>query len=217
MGWVEALAISDGGVLAHGRLADLEGLVGPGTSRLALGPEEAAIPALADAHLHLLDAALADERVDISGLSPDQTLDRIGEAHTASRDPDAWLEGEGWDPDGWGIWPDAGDLERVAPGRLAAFWAHDRHSLWVSERALAEAAITADRGPERRHDPAARRRYAERRPARDGGGPHPRPDPGAVGGAPARSCRAALAPPRRRTSATRPGVSSAARESPSPA
>ena len=35
----------------------------------------------------------------------------------AMADPDAWLEGHGWDSDRWGGWPTAADLETVAPGR----------------------------------------------------------------------------------------------------
>ncbi|HYM83478.1 MAG TPA: amidohydrolase family protein, partial [Candidatus Dormibacteraeota bacterium] len=146
-GWVEAVAIGhDGTVVAAGAAADLEPLVSRATRRLRLGPEQVAIPALADAHLHLLDAALADERLDLVGLARPAALDRIARAHQALADPDAWLEGDGWHPDAWGGWPDAEDLERVAPGRRAAFWAHARHALWASERALAEAGVDAARG-----------------------------------------------------------------------
>jgi predicted amidohydrolase YtcJ len=43
------------------------------------------------------------------------------------------------------VWPTADDLERVAPGRAVALWAHDHHALWVSHRALDIAGIDADR------------------------------------------------------------------------
>jgi predicted amidohydrolase YtcJ len=143
MGWAEAVAISDGRVVAAGRREELEPLAAAGTRHLALGPDEVAVPALTDAHLHLLDAALAGERLDLGGADRAATLARIAAAHAALVDPDAWLEGDDWTADGWGGWPDAADLERVAPGRRAAFWAHDRHSMWVSTRALEEAGVTA--------------------------------------------------------------------------
>ena len=57
------------------------------------------------------------------------------------RDPDAWIEGAGWDADRFGAWPTADDLEAAAPGRLVSLWAHDHHALLVSRRALAEAGI----------------------------------------------------------------------------
>ena len=56
-----------GRVVAAGSAADVEGLVGPGTRRLALAPDEVAIPGLTDAHLHLAEAALARRRVNLDG------------------------------------------------------------------------------------------------------------------------------------------------------
>ena len=47
------------------------------------------------------------------------------------------LEGHGWDVDRWGRWPTATLLDDAAPGRPAAIWAHDHHSLWTSRAALA--------------------------------------------------------------------------------
>jgi predicted amidohydrolase YtcJ len=149
MGWTQALAIGGGRVLAHGPAAALDELVGPRTRRLGLGPDEAVVPALADAHLHLLDSALAGERLDLTGLAPPAALERVAAAHAALDEPDAWLEGDGWDADAWGTWPDAAELDRAAPGRRVALWAHDRHALWVSTRALDEAGISA-----RSDDPA---------------------------------------------------------------
>jgi hypothetical protein len=141
-GWVEALAIAGGRVLAAGSAGDVGDLVGPKTQHLELGPDEVAIPGLTDAHLHLAEAAIGASQVDLSavpGLAPG--LARIGAAHVALRDPDAWLLGHGWESDRWGGWPTAADLDRVAPGRHVALWAHDHHSLWVSGRSLAAAGI----------------------------------------------------------------------------
>ncbi len=64
----------------------------------------------------------------------------IAAGHRALGDPDAWLEGQGWDAEGWGRWPTADELERVAPGRRAVFWAHDHHAYWVSPAALTASA-----------------------------------------------------------------------------
>jgi predicted amidohydrolase YtcJ len=144
LGWVDALAIGDGGILAAGSLDDAEALAGPATRRLQLEPDEVAIPGLTDAHLHLADAALAAGQVDLS-TSGDRRdgLARVAAAAAALPDLDSWILGAGWDVDRWGGWPTAVDLERVAPGRLVAIRAHDHHALWVSERALAVAGLDA--------------------------------------------------------------------------
>src|SRR6476660_3288703 len=149
-GWVEAVGIRDGRIAFAGSEVALETRADPFTERIALEPDEVAIPGLTDAHLHLAGAADATRQVDLSG-APTLTegLARIRAAHAASGDPDAWLEGHGWDVDRWGRWPTADDLETVAPGRRAAFWAHDHHAMLASRAALTMAGLdraTADPG-----------------------------------------------------------------------
>ena len=145
-GWAEALAILDGRVAAVGSAAAVEALAGPGTRRIDLRPDEVAIPGLTDAHLHLVEAALARMRVDLHGaetvIEAQAAVRTAVEAHP---DADRWIEGAGWDADRLGRWPTADDLEAVAPHRRVALWAHDHHALLVSHRALAEAGIDDDR------------------------------------------------------------------------
>src|SRR6476661_5436836 len=107
-GWVEAIGIRDGRVAFAGTEVDLETRADPFTRRLRLEDDEVAIPGLTDAHLHLVQAALARSQVDLSG-SPtlSDRLDRIRVGHRTLVDGDAWLLGHGWDADRWGAWPTA--------------------------------------------------------------------------------------------------------------
>ena len=124
-------------------------MAGQRTRRIELGPDEVALPGLTDSHLHLAEAALAVDQVQLTEAATlDAALDRIRAAH-AGLEPGAWLTGNGWSADRWGAWPTAAQLETVAPGRLVALWAHDHHALWVSHAALAIAGL----GPASR-DPA---------------------------------------------------------------
>lgn len=145
-GWVEAVGITDGRVAFAGSAIDLETRADPHTLRIEMDPDEVAIPGLTDAHLHLAEGGVGLDRIDLTS-SPtlEDGLDRIAAAHGALTDGDAWLEGHGWHNDRWGVWPTAADLERVAPGRAVALWAHDHHALWVSEQALRIAGIDAER------------------------------------------------------------------------
>ena len=146
-GWVSAMAVAGGRVIATGTRDDLEGVTGPGTRRLRLAPDEVAIPGLTDAHLHLAEAALARLRVNLDDARSIGTiLERVRAAASSETDADAWIEGAGWDADLLERWPTATDLETAAPGRLVALWAHDHHALLASARALTEAGIDADRG-----------------------------------------------------------------------
>lgn len=141
-GWVEALGIRDGRVAFAGTEVDLETRADPHTERIALEPDEVAIPGLTDAHLHLAQCAVATGQVDLSDARTlDDGLARIRAAHERLTEPDAWLEGHGWDSDRWGRWPTAADLETAAPGRRCAIWAHDHHALLASRAALIAGAV----------------------------------------------------------------------------
>ena len=144
LGVVEALAIRSGRVLAAGTASQIEALVGPPTRRLNLAPDEAIVPGLTDAHLHLADAAVAAVQLDLdSAPTLAVALDRIHDADMTLADPTAWLRGGGWDAGRWSAWPTAADLDRVAPGRRVILWSHDLHAVWVSSPALAAAGLTA--------------------------------------------------------------------------
>ncbi|MEW5991419.1 MAG: amidohydrolase [Chloroflexota bacterium] len=136
-GWVEAVGIRGGRVAFAGSAVELETRADPHTLRIELEPGEIAIPGLTDAHLHLLDAAIAAEAVELTEAATlDEGLALLAAAH-AALPGGTWLVGAGWDQRRWGRWPTAADLERVAPGRPAALWSFDHHAVWVSRVALA--------------------------------------------------------------------------------
>ena len=146
-GWVEAIGIRDGRIAFAGSEVFLETRADPFTERIRLEPDQVAIPGLTDAHLHLVQAAIARRQVDLTDAATlDEGLARLRTAHEALP-PDAWLEGHGWDSDRWGGWPTADQLETVAPGRCAALWAHDHHALWASRAAIAMAGLGTDDPP----------------------------------------------------------------------
>jgi predicted amidohydrolase YtcJ len=146
-GWVEAIGIRDGRVAFAGSEVYLETRADPFTERIVLEPDQVAIPGLTDAHLHLARCAAATRQIDLTDAATlGDGLARVRDAHVALGDPEAWLEGHGWDLDRWGRWPTADDLETVAPGRRCALWAHDNHSLLVSRAGLEAAGVTRDTG-----------------------------------------------------------------------
>ncbi len=146
-GWQEGLAVLDGRIIAAGRRHDIAELAGAGTRTMELAPGQVALPSVTDAHLHLVDAALAADEVDLERSATLETaLERVARADTArlaDGERDGWLLGHGWATDGWAARPTAADLERVAPGRRIALWSHDHHTMWLSMAALADAGIDA--------------------------------------------------------------------------
>lgn len=139
-GWVDAIGIDGGRVVAAGSVDDVRAALPASASETRLRPDEAALPGLTDSHLHLAEAALAAVRVDLAdAVTLEEGLRRV--AAVVAANDDGWIEGKGWDADRWGRWPTAADLERVAPGRAIALWAHDHHALWVSAEALRRGGI----------------------------------------------------------------------------
>jgi predicted amidohydrolase YtcJ len=140
-GWVEAIGIRDRKVAFAGSAVELETRADPHTLRVELEPGEIAIPGLTDAHLHVIDAALAMTQVDLATAPTlDEGLERIAAAARRVPAP-GWIFGGGWDQRRWAGWPTAEALERAAPGRLVALHSFDHHCLWVSRSALAAAGI----------------------------------------------------------------------------
>jgi predicted amidohydrolase YtcJ len=143
-GWVEALGIANGKVIAAGRRTDVEAAAAGRTHRIELAPGEVALPGFTDAHIHLVDTAIAAESIDLFAAETlDDALQLVSDA--AARIPaPGWILGSGWDQRRWGAWPHADMLERVAPGRHVALRSFDLHALWASPAALAAAGIDAE-------------------------------------------------------------------------
>jgi hypothetical protein len=146
LGWVEALAIGQGRVLAAGTRASVEALAGPDTLTWVLPPALAVTPSFTDAHLHCASAALAAGQPELTGLDRAAVSGLIGQSHRTMLergDEDGWLLGHGWSFAALGEHPDAAWLDEAAPGRPVALWAHDHHSRWLSARAIQVAGLAA--------------------------------------------------------------------------
>lgn len=146
---VEALAVSDGRIVATGTSADVARLAGPATKVVDLGGRFV-MPAFHDAHVHPVSAGVELGQCNLNDVeTAEATLTAVRacvEAH-ASR---SWLVGGGWAlpsfPPGR---PNKEELDAVTGSRPAALSSADGHSLWVNSAALAAAGITrATRDPE---------------------------------------------------------------------
>src|SRR5690349_19814876 len=114
---VQALAIRDGRVLAAGSEGKVQAAVGGRAEGINLRGR-ALIPALTDAHVHLIWHGLARREIRLEGVNDlDLALKRIAEG--AARLPEgAWMRGGGWDHSLWGgRWPTAAALDALVPDR----------------------------------------------------------------------------------------------------
>jgi predicted amidohydrolase YtcJ len=140
----EAIAITRGKVLAVGKSAQIEALVGPNTRRIDVRGA-VVLPGLVDAHAHLAGLGDALATIDLRGTgSYAEVLERVAKA--ARDQPDGWLVGRGWDQNDWADknYPTGAELERVAPGRNVWLRRVDGHAALASPAALKAARV--DRG-----------------------------------------------------------------------
>ncbi len=144
-GFVEALAISDGKVLAAGPAAEIAALQGPGTKIVDLAGR-GAIPGLNDAHMHLLPLGLGMSEVNLrpeEGVrGVDEILRRIAVAAKGKK-PGEWVFGRGYDHNelAEGRHPTAEELDRVAPDNPVYIKRTCGHVGVVNSRAMQAAGI----------------------------------------------------------------------------
>ncbi len=138
---VQALAIRDGRVLALGTESDVREVAGHQFELIDLHGH-AAIPALTDAHVHLIYHALARRSVRLDGERDFNTvLKRIA---AAAKSGSGWIQGGGWDHSLWGgRWPTAADLDVIVPDRPVLLSRKDGHAAWLNSAALRIAGIDA--------------------------------------------------------------------------
>jgi predicted amidohydrolase YtcJ len=103
------------------------------------------IPGMIDSHLHVMDIGFAALTLDLKGTaSLDDALQRVG-AYAAERSESAWIMGEGWNQEIWGLgrFPTAAELDTVVADRPVWLMRIDGHAGWANGAALERAGITA--------------------------------------------------------------------------
>ncbi len=138
---VQAIGIRDGRVIAAGSEGKVQAAVGGRAEGINLRGR-AVIPALTDAHVHLVWHGLGRRTVRLEGVDDlDVAVLRVAEGATALPEG-AWVQGGGWDHSRWGgQWPRAQDLDTLLPDRPAMLMRKDGHSAWVNSYALRLAGI----------------------------------------------------------------------------
>ena len=140
-GWVEALAIRQGIIVAVGDDAALEGYRGKATRVLDLHGETV-LPGLHDLHVHPMYAGSTARQCRIpqgSGLGETQAL--LKQCATRAGQ-DQWVVGGQWDAPALGRIPDRRDLDEVSAGHPVYLEDTSGHSVWVNSKALALSGVT---------------------------------------------------------------------------
>jgi predicted amidohydrolase YtcJ len=141
---VQAIGIRDGRVISVGSEGKVQAAVGGRAEPINLRGR-AVIPALTDAHVHLVWHGLARREIRLEGVDDlDVALQRVA-AGAAGLPEGAWALGGGWDHSLWGgRWPTTAALDALIPDRPVLLSRKDGHSAWVNSRAIQIAGIADD-------------------------------------------------------------------------
>ena len=103
------------------------------------------IPALGDAHTHLLWYALLRRRVDLRGATSEPDAASRVASYAADHPGSGWIQGSGWNENTWDVTrlPSRLSLDTVCPGRPVVLSRADGHMVWTNSVALQAAGITS--------------------------------------------------------------------------
>src|SRR5271166_5266305 len=140
----QAIAVSDGCVVAIGSNDEIRKLKGEHTQVVDLGGHFV-MPGFNDAHLHLEHAGLELLSVDLRGTRSLQEMQQRIAAAAKSAAPGEWLVGGGWDQTLWidQKLPDRQDVDAVTGGHPALFSRVDGHMAVANSAALKAGGVTA--------------------------------------------------------------------------
>ncbi len=142
-GFVQALAVRDGVILAVGTDDEIAELTGRRTRVIDLRGR-LALPAFGDAHVHPVSGGLESLRCNLVGLQTRHDCLAAVDDYSSSRPGGGWVLGAGWTMSAFpGGLPTAADLDSVTGGRPAFLPNRDHHSAWVNTAALKIANIDA--------------------------------------------------------------------------
>ena len=144
----QAIAVRDGHIVAVGSNDEIRKLRGGHTQVFDLGGHFV-MPGFNDAHVHLEEAGLELQSVDLRGTRSLQEMQQLIAASAETAAPGDWLVGGGWDHTVWpgGTLPTRQDLDAVTGGHPAVFSRVDGHIAVANTAALKIGGVTPQTQP----------------------------------------------------------------------
>jgi predicted amidohydrolase YtcJ len=134
-GWVEAMAIRNGVIVALGDAKTVKAAGGPKTKMLDLGGDTV-LPGLHDVHVHPIYAGISEVSCKIAqGSNLKDTLQKVKACAQAAA-PGKWVTGGQWDASALGQVPNRSQLDAVSAGHPVLLEDTSGHSNWVNSKAL---------------------------------------------------------------------------------
>ncbi len=91
----QAVAVKDGRIIAVGGDAEIEGLAGPNTERVALGGRTV-IPGIFDSHNHLMEVGAKLSTIRLDECESQEEMMELVRERAKETPPGEWIVGQGW-------------------------------------------------------------------------------------------------------------------------
>jgi len=140
---VEALAVTNGKIIATGNRQEIEALAGEHTQLIEI--PGTAVPGWVDAHVHISGFGDLLENLNVQAMKKPQIIDAVAAAANATPAGE-WIIGRGWDEGFFDevVYPTAADLDAASPDNPVILTRIGGHSAWVNSQALQLARITPE-------------------------------------------------------------------------
>ena len=148
LGEVEALAVTDGRILAVGSSAEMDALVGPSTRVVELG-DKRVIPGFIEGHAHFTGIGRSLQILELRDAANwDEVIERVAQA-VSEVPPGEWILGRGWHQEKWDRTPaDAVEgfpsheaLSRISPDNPVCLVHASGHACFFNAKAMQLAGV----------------------------------------------------------------------------
>ncbi|MCZ4256656.1 amidohydrolase [Sulfitobacter sp. G21635-S1] len=138
----EAVAVSDGKIIAVGSNTEIEILIGPETKVIS-ARGGTVLPGFIESHMHLFGGASQLSYLDLTGLFGFENVAEAVRAYAAANPDARLLTGKmaSYTMLGEGTRLDRHHLDRILPDRPLAFVSFDNHTMWGNTLALEKAGL----------------------------------------------------------------------------
>jgi predicted amidohydrolase YtcJ len=140
---VDAIAVTDGVIVASGDVESVGALAGPGTRVVDI--PGVAVPGWVDGHVHITGLGRQLSSLNIQGMNKERIVAAVADVVQGTAAGE-WVIGRGWDEGFFDVpgYPGAADLDPVSPDNPVVLNQLGGHSVWVNSAALSAAGIDRD-------------------------------------------------------------------------
>lgn len=141
--WAEAVAVKGGKIVFVGSSADAASYIGDGTTTTDLNGQML-LPGFVSGHDHLIAANWMGFGVQLYEAKSKEDYHKLIKEYAEANPDEEFVLGIGWNPEIYGGYPTAKDLDALVPNRPAILLEFTVHDAWLNTKAMELGKVTKD-------------------------------------------------------------------------